>query len=248
MKVLFALLLPTLLLASVSGSSQSKPSLPVVVELFTSEGCSSCPPADALLIELSKNPPGNIPEVIVLGEHVDYWNDTGWIDRFSSSAFTQRQNDYVNRFHLASAYTPQMVIDGRAQVAGNDRSGVYRSIEEAASQRRLAQINIRWEAGDTLHVAVQLRNALKAKVLLAISEDGLTTSVRDGENRGRTLRHVGVARGLWVLGTVTNGGFETAVEAPRGTDWNSNNLKVVVFVQEPNNGPILGAASIAYPR
>src|SRR5690349_15806897 len=103
---------------------------PVVVELFTSEGCSSCPPADAILAKLSQMDGTKGMDIIVLGEHVDYWNGIGWNDRFSSHEFTQRQQEYAQHFGLASAYTPQMVIDGQQQVLGSDANVIAHGIDE----------------------------------------------------------------------------------------------------------------------
>src|ERR1700757_1664605 len=115
MKLSFALI-TALLLTSTMLAGQN----PVVVELFTSEGCSSCPPADALLLKLSRMDVSGLPQVIVLGEHVDYWNSPSWNDRFSSAQFTGRQQGYAQHFGLASPYTPQMVIDGQKQLVGNN--------------------------------------------------------------------------------------------------------------------------------
>src|SRR5271167_4307531 len=103
---------------------------PVVIDLFTSEGCSSCPPADALLVDLGRKSPPNGVKLILLGEHVDYWNYIGWTDRFSSAQFSQRQNSYATQLHLATVYTPQMVIDGHLQMVGNGAAEGYRSISK----------------------------------------------------------------------------------------------------------------------
>ena len=115
-------------LGSVSGETR----VPVVVELFTSEGCSSCPPADTILGKLRQLRAPNGAEVLVLGEHVDYRNHSGWTDRFSPPTLTERQNGYARRFHLGSAYTPQMVIDGRFETVGSDSNSVQREIVRAA--------------------------------------------------------------------------------------------------------------------
>lgn len=237
--------------------AQSHSSAPVVVELFTSEGCSSCPPADALLREFSRGNAGGTP-VVVLGEHVDYWNYIGWTDRFSSAAFSQRQQAYVERLHLDSAYTPQMVIDGHLQLVGNDRAGVLHDIHAAASAPKPAQVNLQWLPGGaagsprTLHVAVRLpakaEGPAAPDVVLAITEDELTTSVGKGENAGRTLQHAGVVRQLRVLGKVNGGGYDADVPLVAAKGWNPANLKVVVFAQQPNSGTILGAAEIFYQR
>jgi hypothetical protein len=219
---------------------------PVVVELFTSEGCSSCPPADAFLVQLSqKTPPG--VDLILLGEHVDYWNHDGWSDRFSSSQLTQRQSDYEEHLHVAGPYTPQMVIDGHLQFVGNDMAALQRNLELASTQAKSAQVSLQWEAGDHLKIAVQAPEKTHAHVFLAITEDGLTTAIASGENSGRTLQHAAVVRQLQELGSVKNGSFDKTVEASRHSGWNVANLKVAVLVQDGDGGPIIGAASLRYP-
>ena len=218
---------------------------PVVVELFTSEGCSSCPPADALLVQLSqKTPPG--VELILLGEHVDYWNHDGWSDRFSSSQLTQRQSDYEEHLHVAEAYTPQMVIDGHLQFVGNDVAALQRNLELASTQPKPAQVSMQWEAGEHLKIAVQAPEKIHAHVFLAVTENGLTTAIAGGENSGRTLRHAAVVRELRELGSVKNGAFEKTLELAPHAGWNAANLKVAVLVQDSDGGPIVGAASLNY--
>ena len=219
---------------------------PVVLELFTSEGCSSCPPADALLVKLSReSPPGGV-KLILLGEHVDYWNYIGWTDRFSSAAFSERQNNYAHELHLATVYTPQMVIDGHLQLVGNGAAEVYRNIGKAASEPKPAQVTLQWEPQQKLHIAVQAPPTERPKILLAITEDGLSTAVGGGENGGRTLQHAAVVRQLRELGTAKNGQFETNVDIAAHRDWNPAKLKVVVLVQQPGSGRILGAGSLDY--
>src|SRR5271166_3477317 len=232
------------LLASVVSSARAQ--TPVVVELFTSEGCSSCPPADALLVKLSRESPPGGAKLILLGEHVDYWNYIGWTDRFSSSVFSDRQNTYANRFHLGSVYTPQMVIDGHLQTVGNGAAEVYRDISKAAAEPKPAKVALRWEPQQKLNIAVQTPASGRAKVLLAITEDGLSTSVGGGENGGRTLQHAAVVRQLRELGTANNGQFETTVDVVVHSDWNPAKLKVLVLVQQPDTGKILGAESLDY--
>ncbi len=218
---------------------------PVVVELFTSEGCSSCPPADALLIQLSHMSGTEGPEVIVLGEHVDYWNHIGWTDRFSSPQFTWRQQGYAQRFGLASPYTPQMVIDGQRQLVGNDTSGVAREITAASRQEKPAKVALTRLNGNAFQVSVRAENT-KGKVFLAITEDGLSSEVKGGENGGRTLHHAGVVRELRTLGSLSNGSFNDKVEVRLQRDWNPANLKLVVFAQQSDFGRVLGAASLRF--
>lgn len=218
---------------------------PVVVELFTSEGCSSCPPADALLVQLSQK---TSPEVnlILLGEHVDYWNHDGWSDRFSSAQFTQRQIDYEKHLHVTEPFTPQIVIDGHLQLSGNNAAALSHDLQVESAQAKPAQVSLQWEAGGHLKIAVQAPETKHAHVLLAVTEDGLTTAIAGGENNGRTLQHAAVVRQLRDVGSVKNGSFDKTVEIAPHSGWNTANLKVAVLVQDSDGGPIVGAASLHY--
>jgi hypothetical protein len=216
---------------------------PVVVELFTSEGCSSCPPADALLVKLSQMDSANAPEVLVLGEHVDYWNYIGWTDRFSSPQFTSRQRGYAQHFGLASPYTPQMVIDGQRQFVGNDSAEAARDIAAASKNEKPARITLVKFTGNAYQVSVQAGSG-KGKVVLAVTEDGLSSEVKGGENGGRTLRHAGVVRELRPIGSLSKGEFQGKVEVSIQKDWNPEKLKLIVFLQQGDYGPIVGATSL----
>jgi hypothetical protein len=220
---------------------------PVVVELFTSEGCSSCPPADALLGELNRHHIAGVAELILLAEHVEYWNSPSWTDRFSSPIYTQRQGDYVKQLHLATAYTPQMVIDGHFQTVGSDAASVQRLIAQASSVTKPAAVSLRFDPTGRLQVGVGDSSQGRSRVLLAITEDALTTNVKGGENGGRLLKHSAVVREMRPLGTTSNGKFETTLNLPAQSDWKKPDLRAVVLVQNPGSGQILGAASIAYP-
>ena len=230
-------------LASAAGRNAS----PVVVELFTSEACSSCPPADALLTKLDRQHEVNGAEVLVLGEHVDYFNSSGWADRFSSAKFSERQNDYARRFQLPSAYTPQMVIDGNSEALGSDPAAVEQKIGLAARIPKMVTVDLSWTAQRSLHVSVKGASGEPSAVLLAITENGLTTSVAAGENSGRVLQHSGVVRELRQLGTISGGGFVTSAPIVPARDWKRPNLRVVVFVQRLRNGEFIGAATVMFP-
>jgi hypothetical protein len=231
------------LVAWASASAQN----PVVVELFTSEGCSSCPPADALLVQLSQQKPADGTQVILLGEHVDYWNYIGWTDRFSAKQFSDRQSDYARALH-AQVYTPQMVIDGHTQFVGNDAGQVRSSIAAAAKDAKPAQVSLAWEGNNRLRVSVTSSQPLKGKVLLAVTEDGLSTSVAKGENDGKTLHHAAVVRELHDIGEVKAGVFEKTVEVRRQGSWNAANLKVAVLVQDAKTDRIVGAGLVPYQQ
>jgi len=242
MKNVWGIILATALLLGLSPAATAQN--PVVVELFTSEGCSSCPPADSVLMALSRQGSQSGPPLILLGEHVDYWNYIGWTDRFSSAQFSQRQNDYAKALH-GQVYTPQMVIDGRVEFVGNEMAEVRRRIDEAAKQPKPVRVDLRWE-GNSLHVSAQSAGDLQGKLLLAITEDGLSTSVGGGESGGRTLHHAAVVRQLRQIGDINGKSVELTVPVAPNGDWNAANLKVAVLVQDPQREKILGAAEIKF--
>ena len=220
----------------------------VVVELFTSEGCSSCPPADELLGHLRQDLSAKNVQVIPLGFHVDYWNSLGWKDRFSSAEFTRRQEQYTHALKVDGPYTPEMVVDGEVEFVGNDAGQAQRTIRKQASELETAQVKIAPGAEDQLNIQVKGaagpsgRNAL---VILAITEDNLSTQVGSGENGGRTLHHAAVVRELRELGMLHNGIMETTVPLKLEKDWKRSDLRAVVFVQQGPSGKIEGAASVA---
>jgi len=235
-----AILLVWLLASSVPARAQGI----VVVELFTSEGCSSCPPADALLASLSRQRNSASTELVLLGEHVEYWNDLGWRDRFSAPAFTQRQYNYVRQLHLATAFTPQVVIDGRLQTVGGNGGALQKLIAEAARTPKPAGVSLSFVSPDKLRVHVTDSSHANSKVLLAVTEDNLGTTVQAGENSGRTLTHAAVVRILEALGTTADGSFEKVVAIPSKGEWKKADLRLVVLVQDQQTGAIRGAASL----
>ncbi|SMB87183.1 protein of unknown function DUF1223 [Hymenobacter roseosalivarius DSM 11622] len=221
------------------------PGVPVVVELFTSEGCSSCPAADAALRELETAQSLNGVEVIALGQHVDYWNRLGWQDPFSSPVFTQRQRDYAEQFGEGS-YTPQAVVNGQYQFVGSRRQELAEAIVRAAKAPR-ATVSVTRTAAGTLAVRVtDLPPATQpADVLLAFTETGLSSQVGRGENAGRLLRHAAVVQALRPLGTIApNGTFTTTAPLHLEARWKAQNLRAVVLVQEKASRHIVGVASL----
>jgi hypothetical protein len=215
---------------------------PVIVELFTSEGCSSCPPADKLLAELVQKQPIDSAQIIPLAFHVDYWNKLGWTDRFSTPEFTQRQREYGQAMKLQSMYTPQMVVDGREEFVGSDGDAARKAVEQASHDHKAA---VRLTAeGNRIHVQVSnLPSKQECDVLVAITEDDLQSDVRRGENRGRKLSHVAVVRRLIRVGQARGVDWSGDAEFAIDREWKPEKLRVVAFVQEADQGPILGAAS-----
>jgi hypothetical protein len=204
---------------------------PILVELFTSEGCSSCPPADRLLEQIDSR-------AVVLSEHVDYWNQQGWADPFSSAELTARQEAYSRRFHLEGPYTPQMVIDGSAEFTGSDASRASRELTAAAKGLKTPVRLARTDHG--IRVAIE-GGAAGAGVILAIADDSGESSVSAGENRGRRLHHVAIVRSLRKIGRLERGGgFQKEISLPEKT----RGQRAIVFVQEGDTGPVSGVAML----
>lgn len=218
---------------------------PVLVELFTSEGCSSCPPADDLLARLIARQPIDTARVIALGEHVDYWDQLGWKDRFSSAALTNRQQIYSSQLRADGPYTPQLVVDGRLECVGSDAGAARRLIATAATAAHGA-LTISFDGLRMRVTATSLpqKSTDRADVLLAITEDHLRTDVKRGENHGRTLSHVAVVRQLLKIGDAAGSSATVEHEMAVAPDWQRDRLSVVAFVQQRRNGAVLASAMI----
>jgi hypothetical protein len=237
------LALPLLLLTAAPASRT-----PVVVELYTSEGCSSCPPADAALSRLARAQPLDGVELIPLGFHVDYWDDLGWKDPYASAAFSARQRRYALDGDDNRVYTPQMVVDGERRFVGDEG----KAREQAAAAGKRAKVPLRVSArvdGDAAVVAVRLDAAPPAGTELwaALTEDGLSSRVTRGENSGRTLEHAAVVRAHVTLPAPKvdpAGGFVAEVRVPLAAGWKRPALRAVAVLQEPK-GPVRGAAAVA---
>ncbi len=219
--------------------------VPVVVELFTSEGCSSCPAADEVARALEATQPVPGAEVIVLGEHVDYWDRLGWKDPFSAAAFSQRQRQYATVFN-AGSYTPQAVVNGRYELVGSRRAELSQRIAAAARTPR-ATVALSRPTATTLAVRVGSLppGTAATEVLLALTETGLATQVGRGENAGRLLHHAAVVRVLRPLGAVgATGTFAATVPLPQGVGWQPAHLRAVVLVQERTSRRIVGVGTM----
>jgi hypothetical protein len=241
LRVAFVISFVSIIFVSVASVSESAQPVPVVLELFTSEGCSSCPPADRLFFELQQKGVLGNAELILLGEHVDYWNDLGWKDRFSTRQFSNRQSEYARAFQLSGPYTPQVVVDGRDELVGNDSIALKNAIVAAAKRSKLVKVVLNKDAAGQLAIKVENASA-KSRVFLAVTEDGLTTRVDGGENGGRTLSHAAVVRELRELQRPENGTMNISVTLPSVSDTHGRK-NVVVFVQQQNL-VIAGAAKI----
>jgi hypothetical protein len=229
----------------VHASSATGTRIPVLVELFTSEGCSSCPPADAFLQRLDTQPFPDT-QVIVLSEHVDYWNHIGWTDPYSSHAYSERQDDYSRHFKLESVYTPQMIVDGAKEFVGNDPSEAQKVFAQVAKSPKI-QIrltDIRLENG-SIHAHVDaepLSDRTKAEVDFVVALDRAESHVLKGENAGRQLTHVAVVRSISRVGTIdSTRPFSEDVSVKLGKPDEVSNLRLIAFIQRPGPGRVLGA-------
>jgi hypothetical protein len=227
-------------------------STPVLVELFTSEGCSSCPPAEALLRRLGRTQPVREADAILLEEHVDYWDRLGWKDPFSSEAATARQEEYGEAFGGGQVYTPQMVVDGHAEFVGNSEGEALKAIRAASAAPKPA-MHLSWADNGMLAIHIeQLTNSSRgdtSQVVLAIAENMLHSDVKRGENAGRALEHDGVVRQLVAVGKADAGsiGFSSTIAVRAAHEWSRANLRAVVFVQERHSRRILATAAIPFP-
>jgi len=243
--------LAILLALAARGGVIQPPRVPVLVELYTSEGCSSCPPADALLESLVRDQPIAAAEVIPIGLHVDYFNHLGWKDAFSSSSFTARQRSYGSVFGDENMYTPQMVIDGESGIPGIETDHIRDAIAEAAAKPHLPlRVTARVTGGKaqlTIDRPASPSSAERIQVIAAITEDGLSSVVTRGENQGRTLHHVAVARALQVLDPLSARPSTQEKLLPLGKEWGSN-LKAVVWLQGAKSREVYGTAIATITR
>jgi hypothetical protein len=223
---------------------------PILVELFTSEGCSSCPPADKLLEKMDALQPIHGAQLIVLSEHVDYWNHDGWTDPFSSASITERQTEYVRMLGLQSPFTPQMLVDGTNQLQIQDAQNTLKVLQQAAATPKLPlRLNsITVGTGSPLNIqghAAADANALKHKadVFVAIALDHVESQVSRGENSGRHLTHVAVVTQISKIGKLEPGksfdqDFHLKLKLPAA---DSTGIRIVAFAQESGPGKILAA-------
>ena len=226
----------------------AKPTSVAIVELFTSEGCSSCPPADALLrqIHLKQAPSGQL--IVGISEHVNYWDRLGWKDPYSSSLFTERQSTYASRLSPEGSYTPQMVLNGRDQFVGSNSAALERALRDDAKHTH-ADLRILTSTlsadGVDVNFSFSGHSASPLDVVAVVTDDADRSNVLRGENSGRLLAHVSVARSLAKVATV-DGDAEKSIHLslPEGSQVTAGSgHHLVLFVQEAHQGAIVGAAT-----
>lgn len=208
----------------------------VVAELFTSEGCSSCPPADKLLEKIQQENPGK--SVYVLAFHVDYWDHQGWKDRFSNPAFTARQRQYADWLNLETVYTPQMVVNGRKEFIGSYEGPITKTITKELDQPAANALTLRTHVeGSKLHVDFTATPEKNAELVLALVQKSGTSNVKAGENEGRQLSHVQIVRQLYTQDV--NNNQKISIDLP--ADFNAKGYELIGFVQHKKDGKITAA-------
>jgi len=260
--VLSIFLFVAFLLASGSWSgtdlaaTDNAPTTPILVELFTSEGCSSCPPADALLEKMDALQPIPGTQLIVLSEHVDYWNHDGWTDPFSSASITDRQNAYVRALGLKTPFTPQFLVDGTEELKANNNEQVFQLLQKAASVPKVPMLltSVSVEPGNLANVRGRVESDVssekhKADVYVAVALDHAESQVSRGENNGRHLSHVAVMTELTKVGKLEQGksldqDFRIKLKLPGPRPMN---LRIVAFAQESGPGKVIGVVLKSVP-
>ena len=213
-----------------------------LVELFTSEGCSSCPPADLLLSKIASDAKKENRPIYTLSFHVDYWNRLGWTDPYSAAKFTRRQQDYAQTLRLSGIYTPQMIVNGTAEFVGSNRANATKAIEAAIVRKASTMIDLKAKASpDEIVVEYKLSEPAPEAVLhFAWTEAEVSSNPDRGENGGQKLRHVNVVRDFKTIELKAPFSGSITLQRP------DNGLgSVIAYVQEPRSGKIIGANAIA---
>lgn len=244
-----SILLAGIFLVSCAGEAQTSGPRTVVLELFTSQGCSSCPPADALLRKL-RGEHFDGATVIPLAYHVDYWNHLGWSDPFSSPRWSQRQRDYASAFKTSQIYTPQLVINGTTQLVGSADSAIHAEIgrQLRRADRGLVSIRRAARSGSEIKVDLQARldatNVVSAVVVVVLFENDATTTVSSGENARKRLANDAIVQWQERAMKLEANGVESkaSVSIPLAAGWRADHLGVAAFIQDVRTLAIHGSA------
>jgi hypothetical protein len=224
---------------------------PILVELFTSEGCSSCPPVDALLEQMDASQPVPGAELIVLSEHVDYWDHDGWKDPYSSSLLTDRQSGYVRALGLKTPYTPQVIVDGTTELRASGSEQVIQILQKATAAPklpvRISEVTTDPATPGVLRARIEVDGDSakhRGDIYVAVALDHAESQVLRGENGGQHLTHVAVVQELTKVGKLEKGkNFNEDVRLKLMPGSDSKNIRIIAFVQEPGLGRVLGTAS-----
>jgi hypothetical protein len=241
-----------------TAAQEPGPASPIVLELFTSQGCSSCPPADRLLSQLGLDERTK-GRILPLAFHVDYWNRIGWTDPFSAQEWSARQEAYVRAFGLDGGYTPQLVVNGRVQLNGSDQARALSAIAADLERPSGARVTLTARKGPDVRPEVSVDVAAevgetapraKLQLLVVLFENGLVTAVERGENGGRTLRNDFIVRRLekaFSLEARAGARAQRTLNLPLRPEWNLANVGVAALLQDQRSMSI-HAAAVHYIR
>ncbi len=237
------------------GAGDNTRKSPILVELFTSEGCSSCPPADEWVQKIDASQPVPGAELIVLSEHVDYWNHDGWKDPYSSSSLTARQSSYARALGLPEVYTPQVIVDGTAELRLNNPERTSQIFLKAAAAWavpiRIEAVSIEGDDSPVLRARVETdanTENQNADVFVAIALDRAQSQVLRGENGGKLLTHVAVVQSLKKIGRLEAGkSFSKDFQVKLKAGTSSANIRIIAFIQQAGPGKVLGASLVKPP-
>jgi len=209
-----------------------------LIELYTSEGCSSCPPADRLVAKIAQEYKDE--EVYVLAYHVDYWNHLGWRDVFSSPQYSQRQRNYSDYLHLDGVYTPQAIVNGRTEFVGSDEDRMHGAIQASLNKSATAELTLNnlKISGNKAGLQYKVKGATDASLVLAVIQKHAQTQVKAGENGGHMLPHINIVQKLQTINLKSDSG-NADISLPDG--FNTKDWGIIAFVQSNRDGAILTA-------
>jgi len=250
MKVTFFALIMGLAAVPIHSADSTHGKTPILIELFTSEGCSSCPPADVWLQSLDASQPISGAELIVLSEHVDYWDHDGWKDPYSLALFTNRQSGYVRAMGLSTAYTPQAIVNGISELRLSEPQQIRQVLVKETSAAQvpviIGALSVEGSRPRVLRAHIDVNGEQErqnADIFAAVALDHAESQVAHGENGGKRLTHVAVVEELFKIGKLEKGKtFSHDLQVKLRSDMDAGNLRLIVFVQEPEVGRVLGAA------
>jgi hypothetical protein len=228
-------------------AAQGAERVPVLLELFTSEGCSSCPPADQLLEKIDQDQPVPGADLIVLSEHVDYWNRIGWTDPYSSNDFSRRQQAYAAQFGTDEIFTPQLVVDGEKGVVGGNWPSAARAIQQSLREAKIPVTVSAARSGDSARVHIDIpslpSDGAKGLVYLVLAANHAKSKVTGGENGGRELNHVAVVLSMRQVAKISaKEGISKDFQVALNPKFDANDMRVVVFVESSRTQRVMGAA------
>ncbi len=226
----------------ISAGKKEQPGF-AVIELFTSEGCSSCPPADETLAEIQQEYKDK--NVLVLGFHVDYWDRLGWKDPFSSADFTSRQEYYTGIFSLSSAYTPEAVVNGESEFVGSDKIKITNSIEDALKIKSNSSVKLKAMQNNSgkieVNYSIEGNNSTQDQLVLLLIQKAASNNIKRGENEGKTLHHINIVRKISYL-PARSGEEKLALILPPGLK--KEEVFIAAFIQNKKTGNITGMETI----